>query len=127
MKQKEQFQFKKFFYSNSFIAIGLVVTILLATNLVGTVSHDYKVRSEIKRLEDEKARLEAEQKRLSDLHDLFKSPFFVEGESRKSLGYAKPGEKMIIVEPGAIKVSGDGEEESLSNPQKWWKYFFEHS
>ncbi len=127
MRQKQHFDFKKFFYSKSFIALGLLAAILLTTNLVGTVSHDYKVRSEIKRLEDEKARLEAEQKRLSDLHNLFQSPFFVEEESRKSLGYAKPGEKMIIVEPGSIKVSGDGEEENLSNPQKWWKYFFEHS
>lgn len=127
MKRQQGFQFKKFFYSRSFIVVVLIVIFLLATNLVRTMSRDYKVRSEIRRLENEQTRLEMEQKRLSNLRDLFQSQFFVEEESRKSLGYAKPGEKMIIVEPGAISVSGNEEEEDLSNPQKWYKYFFSRS
>ena len=123
MRRKQYFHFKKFLNSNILIIIGIVVLILLGVNLGRTLSKDYLVKREIKRLEGEVKRLEAEQKSLVDFKNFMQTDFFIEQESRKSLGYVKPGEKVIIIEQ-TEKEAEKYEEENLNNPQKWWRYFF---
>ncbi|MDP3244532.1 MAG: septum formation initiator family protein [bacterium] len=121
---RHTFQFRKFIGSKGFILLGIVFLILLAANLTRTMSRDAKVKAEIRKMEQEVARLEIEQKRLADLRDFFQSDFFVEQESRKSLGYALPGEKVVVLEKSAVQTKTVAENQPLTNPQKWWQYFF---
>ncbi len=52
---------------------------------------------------------------------------FVEREARLKLGYQMPGEGVIMLrdpESAAGTVSRRETDENISNPRKWWKYFF---
>lgn len=123
-RKRHPFQFRKFINSKSFILLGLIFLVLLIVNLVRTVGSDAKVKAEIKTMEQEVARLEAEQKRLSDMRDFFQSDFFIEQESRKSLGYVLPGEKVVVLEKSPSAAQQAAQTQPLTNSQKWWQYFF---
>jgi cell division protein FtsB len=59
-----------------------------------------------------------------------------EKEAKDKLNLQSPGENVVVVKPGALKKeedkSDDTPEQSLvegpgvSNPKKWWNYFFEY-
>lgn len=98
--------------------------LLLSVNFGRMVTRDRMVRREIARLEGEVDRMESEYRRLEETRNFFRTDFFREQESRKSLGYARAGEKVVVIEGFAPKIDGARPETELSNPQKWWKYLF---
>lgn len=109
----------KFFTLSLALAVGF-----FTVSWVRMLSRDSDVQGDIARLERDTERLETEHKRLEDIRNFYKTDFFLEQETRKSLGYVKEGEHVVVIE-GAKRddILGVGEPE-LSNPQKWWKYLF---
>jgi len=89
------------------------------------------IRSEIQELAEKEAKL-------LKLQDYYNSEDFLQKEARRILGYQKPGEEVYVLIPqkGTIEQIEEKKEfvilekeevssKNLSNPQKWWKYFFE--
>ena len=89
------------------------------------------IRSEIQELAEREAKL-------LKLQDYYNSEDFLQKEARRILGYQKPGEEVYVLIPqkGTIEQIEEKKEfvilhkeevssKNLSNPQKWWKYFFE--
>ena len=103
------------------LALGVV---FFMVNLVRMMSRDSDVRSDIARLDRDTERLEAEYRRLEDLRNFYKTDFFLEQETRKSLGYVKAGEHVVVIEGAKTDNARGGVAAELSNPQKWWKYLF---
>jgi cell division protein FtsB len=63
---------------------------------------------------------------LSDSLSLLDSGNFKEQVARQQLGLKKNGETVYNFTQGDISTStaGSGDPQALSNPQKWWNYFY---
>ena len=111
------------------LALGIMVFFTIA--VTRSYYRQYAIRQEIAKLQEETARLEV--KKLATLQALnyVKSPAFVEEKARTEFNFVRPGEQAAIItgRPKAIKGALDTiepqKEDMISNPRKWWNYFFE--
>jgi cell division protein FtsB len=117
------------FYSKWFLLGIFICLIWVSTSYARAYYKDYKVREQITRLQEEEKQLHT--KKLATLEALqyVKSTHFIEDKARTELGMVRPGEHVAVVEvptTTARQVSPAvvSSEEQLSNPQKWWNYFF---
>ena len=114
-----------------FTIIGFVFLLLISFPLVKNISKKYAVDNEIKELESEISQLESDNKDLQNFIDHLNSEEFVEEQARLNLGMKKRGEEVVILkDEEADLVSKNNSKEQkdkveLSNPQKWWCYFFQ--
>lgn len=122
---------KRFFESKLFFVAGIGALILLSVNLTRAQLKDRAIRAEIRKFQEEVDLLEKEQGQYEDLRAMLESAEFLEKEARRSLGYAKPGEQVVVIEENVkCKVENgkcadeNASQQELSNPKKWWLYFF---
>lgn len=115
---------KAFFQSKLFFVVGIVLLGLLSTNLTRTQLKDRGIRREIAKLQAEVDALEQERTGYETLIALLETPAFLEKEARRTLGYAKPGEQVVVVEKSEREQQDQRDQRELSNPKKWWVYFF---
>ena len=124
---------KRFFQSRLFFVVGIGVLLLLSINLTRAQLKDRAISAETEKLQAEVNALEAERQGYDSLLSLLNTSAFLEKEARKSLGYAKPGEQVVVIEKNAecrmqnAECEGIGGVKEVSNPEKWWIYFFGES
>ena len=130
--------FKRLFRSKLLIVLEIVVLFIFSSALAKEIIHKYQIEGEIKKLQEEFTQLEKNNIELSGLIGYFNSDTFKEEQARLKLGLQKPGESVIAVlgdsteivaeeEGQLIALAGKSEREKLSNPQRWWNYFFKTS
>lgn len=115
-------------FSKFFLLICVVLFFVIVFALGKGTIKNYKVDSEIEDLKAEISELEKQNQEYNQLISFLNSSAFIEQEAKLKLGYKKPGEQVVII-PGIEnkKAESEGFEqqiEKLSNPQKWWLYFF---
>ncbi|KKU12709.1 MAG: hypothetical protein UX17_C0040G0002 [Parcubacteria group bacterium GW2011_GWC2_45_7] len=124
---RKQFSWKKFYHSHWFFVVGLILLILLSVNLTRAQWSDRAIRREIANLQSEVDDLTKERESYEALINTLETPEFLESEARRVLGFARPGENLVVVE-SKNGVGGNGEDamgnNNLSNSYKWWIYFF---
>lgn len=108
---------------------------------VSTIRETYQgwtVDREIRTLEAQAASLESGKVKLESLTKELASNDRVEYEARARLGLKKQGERVIVLEGVTASTSWSGGEgsaivdvrsaeesqEEMSNPKRWWSYFF---
>jgi len=108
------------------ILYGIIVfQILLIISLVKGIVKSKQVALRITSMQEEKAKLEAEQAKIKQEEEYVASSYYLEKVARDELGLAKIGEKVVIVPDGVLNrepadakaVAGEGEK---ANWQKWW-------
>lgn len=113
------------------ISGALLLTFSVA--IVRELINGHEVRQQVQRLQHQVATEQQRQAQLQDLIDYLGSPTFQEQEARLKLGLKKTGEQVIVVPATNTPVEGstdDGAQTGtaadrrLSNPERWWKYFF---
>jgi len=114
--------------SRAMLAINLMLVGFVGWSLLNEVAQGNKVSSDLNDLQIKIAVLQKQNQDYGDVLSRLDSPGFVDKEARLKLGYQKPGEQVLLLEdntaaplapaPNDINVPG------LSNPQKWWRYFF---
>ncbi len=84
-----------------------------------------EVDNEIARLQQQADTLNHDNQQLSELIKYLDTPEFQEKEAREKLNLKREGEQVVILpeDDGNGHVAGAAEQE-LSNPQKWFNYFF---
>jgi len=120
--------------NRTLIIIGVIILVFLSIALGKELLRRYEINREINQLETEISQLEERNLDLDELIEYFNTNSFVEKEAREKLGMQKEGETMVIinndnqviinnqpVEASGQSVSGS---EELTNPQRWWNYFF---
>ena len=131
MKNKES---KKaaIFTSKVILLLGVVILVLFSISLTREIVRKIEINQEINALAGEVEMLEAKNAELADLIQYLNSTSWQEKEARSKLNLQKPGEGVIAILGGGqetVTVDKDGqvvqEQENLSNPFKWFKYFFE--
>ncbi|MFA5830073.1 MAG: septum formation initiator family protein [Candidatus Gracilibacteria bacterium] len=112
----------------------LVVSYLLYT-LTVSVYKSYQIDQHIATFmsDNEKIALDNKQKELD--YGYYSSNAYVEKIAKQNLGLVKPGEQVIVIPSSDLPVNGADQNNgtntsdlavrSLSNPQKWWKFFFD--
>jgi len=122
---------KRFFSSRWFLVVGIILLVLLCLAYSRAFYQNYRIRQEIRRLESETVRLQAKKFELKDTLELVQSPGFVERKARTELNLMKDGEKMAVISGSQAGATDDRqtspsmvESRELTNPEKWWYYFF---
>ncbi len=132
MVNRKKTSWKTIFYSNWFLFSNAIVLVLILYASARNFYYDYQLRKEISGFKEQAKALEAKNLKTIELLQQVKSQHFVEDKARVELNMVKPGEKLVIINGQKQATSTDGqdqvnmvEQERLTNPEKWWKYFFE--
>lgn len=115
--------------SRLMFAINLVLIGFVGWSLGNEVAQGKKVSSNLNDLQTKIASLQKQNRDYGDILTRLNSPGFVDKEARLKLGYQKPGERVLLLKDGVTtaavdRSSADDSVSGLSNPQKWWRYFF---
>ncbi|MEI6266336.1 MAG: septum formation initiator family protein [bacterium] len=107
----------------SLLIIGGVLCILYAVG--NTVYENYQIQQGILGLKNDITNMAQANKDLSAEILYYQSPSYQERIAREKLNLQKPGEKVIVILPEAkAKVVKEDPYVKLTNPQKWWLFFF---
>jgi len=118
--------FSRFYRSRYFLICAIIILSLVIFGYVRAYFQDYKIKQEIKGLQEEVNRLQTKKIESLDILRYVTSPDFVEERARLELNMRLPGEKVLVMpSAGDKQVSVDEEKkaENLDNPIKWWYYF----
>mgnify|MGYP001583592897 CR=1 FL=1 len=126
------------FSSRTWLTVGVIgIILLVAFAFVREYVRNIDIATELDRMEAENAALNTQHLASLQLIAQLSTETAVEAESRTKLNLAKEGETMYVVEDGATDSETDmtdnevdmadvsvGDDPSLSNPVKWFYYFF---
>ncbi len=119
--------------------IILIVEFLLVAYLLYALTvnvyKSYTLDAHIKTFEQENISIEDENSKKNADFQYYTSEQYIDKIAKQNFGLVNPGEEVIIlpVDPNS-QVNADGTVTSaaskddfgqLSNPQKWWKFFFD--
>lgn len=130
MREQRYPVWKRYLYSPWFLAAVFGAAVILAFNVARTAYQNYQVKQAIDHLQDEVHRLESKKLETMQVLKYVRSPAFIEDRARLEFNLGAPGEKMMLVNTSsAALVRGQNpapmvEQEHVSNPVKWWRYFF---
>lgn len=114
--------------SKLMLGANLLLIGLVARSLAVEVAHGKKVKGDLNDLQKRIAQVQGQNKDYSELLSRLDTPGFVDREARLKLGYQKPGEQVLMLKDAVSSSdavsSAEGNLSKLSNPQKWWRYFF---
>jgi cell division protein FtsB len=129
---KKNFSAKIFFSSKLFSFLGIIVLSFLIFCFGKKFLEIKDINQEIKSSEDQIAQLQAKSNDLNGLINFLNTDAFLEQEARLKFNLQKPGESVVIIPPSGVNQKniedksseGEGGNNNLSNPKKWWNYFF---
>ena len=117
------------------IAEFLVVSYLLYT-LTVSVYKSYQIDQHIANFQSENNKIYDDNKQKELDYGYYSSSAYVEKMVKQNLGLVNQGEQVIIIPSSDFANNADGDSGSsntqdlavkqLSNPQKWWKFFFDN-
>lgn len=120
---------KKFVSSRLTVIIGVFLLVFISVSLAKEIVRRYEVNREIKNLQSEISELEERNTELTSLITFFNTDAFLEQEARTRLSLQKPGEKVMIIPDVDLTTEEEQKkniELSLSNPRKWYNFFFQN-
>ena len=129
MKRTGQSTIRRFFASRLFLVAGLVILGILAFSFARAYYQDYRLREQIKNLQEQAKQLEKKKFESVELLKYVSSPAFVEETARTELNMKKPGENVLVVTDTILQKSNTTNTTKtekiipLNNPIKWWYYF----
>lgn len=116
----------RIFGSSALQTAGLVLVFLLLVVSFGrALWRDRDLRKEERQLESDLAREITEQERMRTMVEYLKSSDYIEAEARKTYGFAKPGEQVVVFQDSGNRIGDVDGSGGVSNTRKWYSYFFE--
>lgn len=126
---------KKSFLPKLVLICGFFILAAVSFFLAKEYYRKRQIQAEITGLEQEAAKINRENLEIQDKIAYLQSQDYQEREAKDKLNLQNPGENVVVIKPGVAREQGiKAENENLpqplppdvSNPQKWWKYFFEY-
>jgi cell division protein FtsB len=123
---KDRNIFSNLIFSKFFLGLCVIVLFAVLLGLAKGSVKNYQINSEIDDLKDDINNLEQKNQELSELIKYLNSSDFIEQEAKMKLGYKKPGEQVVVIarDKSNEEKNQAASIEEVSNPQKWWNYFF---
>lgn len=117
----------KMMKSTWFVVAALLMAALFGYGSMRSYIRNYNINKEIASLEKKQQELEKKRSDLSSLLKNIQSNAFAEEQAREQFGLRKPGEKAVVIERDESVAKEDvarAHDTDISNPERWWKYFF---
>ncbi len=117
------------------IFLGCVAVVFVFLAISRETYRKKQVQDEIAKLQEEAKKIQGDNMHLADKISYLEGRDYQEKEIRDKLNLQDPKENVVIIDPGLTpKVAGSesvvpASQELLikiSNPQKWWNYFFKY-
>jgi cell division protein FtsL len=126
-KRQEHTLVRRFFASRMFLIVAFIIAVLFALGYARAYYQDYKIKQEIRLLQEEIKGLEKKKLESMEILKYVISQEFVEEKARTELNMKLPGEKVMVID-GLIEHKEERQNEAvenqgLSNQAKWWYYF----
>jgi cell division protein FtsB len=130
--------FKKFFFNKNFLTlVGLIAIILISFPFTKNAIKQYKINKEINDFKKEILDLQNKNLNLKNFVSYLGSDQFAEEQARLNLNLKKPGEELTVIKisdlasstavgPNLIERKIQEANTEVSNPKKWFNYFFKH-
>ena len=121
--------------SQIFLVVSLLVLCAVSFGLFKITYRKIQIKKEISAIEQKIQSLENSGLKLVHLLDYLNTNSYQEETARIELGYKKPDEKVIVITKESnhnqqnLKTELLQEKEAelkISNPKKWWRYFFKN-
>lgn len=126
-------------HTSQLTKIILIVEFLLVAYLLYALTlnvyKSYTLDAHIRDFEEENKAIEDENNKKNDDFMYYTSEQYIDKIAKQNFGLVNPGEEIIILPldansqtaEGGSGENAQGEEDlnKLSNPQKWWKFFFD--
>jgi cell division protein FtsB len=132
-RHKQHSAFRRFFGSRLFLLTAFFAAVFLAFGYARGYYQDYKIKEEIRLLQEEVKSLERKKLESMEILEYVTSPEFVEEKARTELNLKKPDEMVLVIQQREEKE--DEQKKELDNRQtgqpapnhlKWWYYFTQH-
>ncbi len=104
----------------------LLILLLLLVSFARVLWRDRDLRREEHQLEADLLTEQSEQERMRSMVAYLKSPDYIESEARKTYGFAKPGEQVVVFQDTRA-IGKNTVIIGSSNARKWYSYFFENT
>ncbi|HBH45972.1 MAG: hypothetical protein A2445_02840 [Candidatus Jacksonbacteria bacterium RIFOXYC2_FULL_44_29] len=122
----------KIFRSKIFLGLEIVLLVVAIVALIKFSAKNKTIQAEIADWGKQVAMMENENQNLEKRLQEIKQDSYVELEAKKKLNYRRPDETVFVFyeensqgqEMIGPRPSGRVESDNLSNPTKWWRYFF---
>lgn len=129
----------RFNYSSNLTKLVIIAEFCLVAyllySLTSNVYQGYQIDKYITQFEEENQRIAADNAKMSDDYDYYTSTQYIDKIAKQNLGLINSGEEVVIVAPEdkmILENQAEAQQEAqelsiyaLSNPQKWWKFFFD--
>lgn len=114
------------------VAEFILVSYLLYS-LTVNIYQSYQIDYHIKNFQEENAKIEAENRKKAEDLLYYTSNEYIDKIAKQNFNLINPGEEVIIIPEGENIPVYDNVEQGggsqayyhLSNPHRWWKFFFE--
>ncbi|MBI3952864.1 MAG: septum formation initiator family protein [Candidatus Doudnabacteria bacterium] len=106
------------------LVCGVVFVIVITGKLM---SQKRDVENEIKKLQDQSEQIAKENQDLSQLINYLNTDTYKERQAREQLNLKKDGEFVVVLPNFEDEASQGSGEQELSNPKKWFNYFWENN
>jgi cell division protein FtsB len=117
----------RIFSSSALNTAGLVlILVLLLVSFARVLWRDRDLRHEERQLEADLLTEQSEQERMRSMVAYLKSSDYIESEARKTYGFAKPGEQVVVFQDTRA-IGKNTVIIGSSNARKWYSYFFENT
>jgi len=128
--------FQKLIRSKIVFFIALLIVGYLCFSITKQIALRKNSAARLASIQKEIGELNNKEEELLKLQGYYSSDEFLEKEARRILSYQKPGEEVYVVIPqrrndseintkdGFKVIEENGEPVEVSNPTKWWSYFF---
>ncbi|MFA5358913.1 MAG: septum formation initiator family protein [Patescibacteria group bacterium] len=116
--------------SKWFLVVCLLFLIFLSYSFIREFSRRYYLQKQVNALEEQVNKIEKENQEFSQLIEYFDTQNFTEEEARVKMGLKKPGEEVVVINQSGKNEVNNQEQDGfagLSNPSKWWYYFFKQN
>ncbi len=127
----------RFSHTSSLTRAIIIVEFLLVSYLIYSLTknvyNSYKIDNYIETFRVENDRIAKENTQKNEDYLYFTSEEYIDKIAKQSLGLVNPGEEVIVLSDDvlskndSVSDTGTGDfakDIGLSNPQKWWKFFF---
>lgn len=114
-------------FSKFFLVFFVVLFLTVLFGLAKGTIKSYQVDSEVEQLEKDISNLEGQNQDFKQLIQYLQTDAFIEQEAKLKMGYQKEGEHLVIIpqDQKNQEKTNQPDYQLLSNPAKWWAYFFE--
>ncbi|OIO18514.1 MAG: hypothetical protein COY69_02995 [Candidatus Magasanikbacteria bacterium CG_4_10_14_0_8_um_filter_32_14] len=123
---------KRFFGSRLFLFIMFGLAVVVAVGYARAYYQDYKIKQEIKNLQDEVSSLKKKKINTIDILKYVSSTAYVEDQARTELNMKKPGENVVFVNNSGEDTKSNTTQDNISNSGQFisnrlkWLYYFIH-